>query len=262
MTTSIKGKTLERRDVIAVVERAFFVLRTVAGAGEPLGVRELARRTDLSPATTLRLVRTLEYLGMVQRHPGGDVVLGPGVDTLTGTGPGVPTADQFLPLLTRLVESFSEAATAAIDDGDHTLFVAHVAPGSAVQVADVTGDRWPAHTTASGIVLMGAWEPARLDEYLGGDLSWPAPGTITDPKTLRRRIDAARRNGFAWSVEELVADAAGLAVPLVDARDRVVAAVGLYAPSYRLHPDHPATEGLPARLIAMVERLGGVVTGR
>lgn len=262
MTANMEGKTSERRDVIAVVERAFFVLRTVAGSGEPLGIRELARRTDLSPATTLRLVRTLEALGMVQRHPSGVVVLGPGVDTLTGDSPTAPTADQFLPLLTRLVEAFSEAATAGIDDGDHTLFVAHVAPDSAVQVADVTGDRWPAHTTASGIVLMGAWEPARLDNYLDGDLSWNAPGTITDPAVLRRRVDAARSGGFAWSVEELVADAAGLAVPLVDGRDRTVAAVGLYAPTYRLHPDLPATKDLPARLVDMVERLGGVVTGR
>ena len=124
-----------------------------------------------------------------------------------------PTTERLLPVLGRIVDTFSEGATAGIDDGDATLFVAHVAPVAAVHVADVTGDRWPPHTTASGIVLMTGWNDDRLDSYLAGDLEWSAPNTITDPTQLCSRVDEARVNGYAWSVEELVNDAAGLAVP-------------------------------------------------
>lgn len=240
---------------MSVVERAFFVLQVVAAEPEALGVRELARRTDLSPATVLRLVRTLEALAMVERLPGGGVTLGPGVDTLTATGPRAPTSERLLPVLGRIVDTFGEAATAGIDDGDTTLFVAHVAPVAAVQVGDVTGDRWPAHTTASGVVLMTGWSEDRLDAYLAGDLAWSAPNTITDPAGLRSRIDEVHAKGYAWSVEELVADAAGLAVPLRDEHDQIVAAVGLYAPTYRLHPDLTDLADLPQRLIDLVRRL-------
>ena len=160
-----------------------------------------------------------------------------------------------MPLLSRIVDTFAEAATAGIDDGDATLFVAHIAPVSAVQIADVTGDRWPAHTTASGIVLMSGWRDDRLDAYLDRDLEWSAPNTITDPARLRRRVDQTRTDGYAWSVEELVADAAGLAVPLRNSQGTIVAAVGLYAPTYRLHPELPHLADLPHRLIDLVDRL-------
>lgn len=249
------------RDTVAVVERAFFVLQVVAAAEAALGVREIARRTDLAPATVLRLVRTLESIGMVARRPNGAVVLAPGVDTLRGRGPTSPTADQFVPLLGRLVETFGEAATAAVDDGPETLFLAHVAPAAAVQINDVTGDRWPAHTTASGLVLMGAWSDERLSGYLAGDLAWDAPNAIADPTALRRRVESVRAAGFAWSIEELVAEAAGLAVPIVDEGGRIIAAVGLYAPTYRLHPDIDGMDDLPARLIDLVTRLGTSLSG-
>lgn len=253
MSAATDGK--EDADTIAVVERAFYVLQAVASAGGPIGVRELARRTDLSPATALRLVRTLDAIGMVDRRPDGRIVVGSAVDTIAGDGAVTLDADRFRPLLGRIVEAFGEAATAAIDDGPETLFLAHVAPRAAVQVADVAGDRWPAHTTASGIVLMCAWAESRLEDYLVGDLSWDAPGTITDPVALRRRIERARADGFAWSVDELVADAAGLAVPVTDEAGSVVAAVGLYAPTYRLHPDLDGMAELPTRLAELVGRL-------
>lgn len=255
------GKSGRPADTIAVVERAFFVLRVVAAADGALGVREVARRSDLSPATALRLLRTLLAIGMVERRPDGRYVLGSGVEALTDNLPSTPTAEQLTPLLSRLVETFGEGATAAVDDGDETLFLAHVAPASAVQMADVTGDHWPAHTTASGLVLMGAWSQSRLGTYLGRDLSWNAPNTVTDPESLRRRVEQIRTSGFAWSIEELAADAAGLAVPVVDARGAIVAAVGLYGPTYRLHPDLDGMDELPGRLMETVTRLSTVVHG-
>ncbi len=255
MSLDVEHKPSPSRDTVSVVERAFFVLQVVAAEPESLGVRELARRTDLPPATVLRLVRTLEALGMVARRAGGLVSLGPGVATLTAAGPRVPTAERLMPLLGRIVDTFAEGATAGIDDGDTTLFVAHVAPVSAVQIADVTGDRWPAHTTASGIVLMSGWIDDRLDAYLDGDLDWSAPNTMTDPALLGSRIDQVRTDGYAWSVEELVADATGLAVPLRNSQGTIVAAVGLYAPTYRLHPELAHLADLPHRLIDLVDRL-------
>ena len=253
MTATIESK--RSHDTIAVVERAFFVLQVVASAESPIGVRELARRTDLSPATVLRLVRTLDAIGMVERRPDGRIVVGSAVDTIAGDGGTALGADRFRPMLTRIVETFGEAATAAVDDGPDTLFLAHVTPRAAVQVVDVAGDRWPAHTTASGLVLMGAWSDERLEDYLAGDLTWDAPATITGPGRLRRRIERVRLDGFAWSVDESVADAAGLAVPVTDDAGSIVAAVGLYAPTYRLHPDIEGMADLPARLSELVERL-------
>ncbi|NNE96797.1 MAG: hypothetical protein HKN24_12295 [Acidimicrobiales bacterium] len=92
------------------------------------------------------------------------------------------------------------------------------------------------HTTASGLVLMTAWSPERLDTYLAGQLQQPTPMTTTDPAAIRDRVSRAHADGYAWSVEEATLETCGLAVPINDRRGTVVAAVGLFGPLYRLSP--------------------------
>lgn len=221
---------------IAVVERAIHVLQAIAAAEAPVGLRELGRRTSLSPPTTLRLVRTLEGLGLIERLPDGSIRSGVGVNTLIpAAAPGVPVA-VLEGLLRRMVEVFGEGATAGIDDGDGTLFVAHVAAAGAVQVADVTGDRWPMHATASGLVLMTGWSDERLSTYLAEPLQQLTPKTPTDPSHVRERVAQTREQGYAWSVEEATLETCGVAVPVTDRSGTIAAAVGLYGPLYRLSP--------------------------
>ena len=95
---------------------------------------------------------------------------------------------------------------------------------------------------------MGAWSRSRLDLYLARDLGWNAPNTVTESELLRHRVEQIRADGFAWSIEELAADPAGLAVPVLDARGAIVTAVELYGPTYRLHPDLDGMDELPGRL--------------
>src|SRR5690349_8988735 len=53
------------------VHRAFGLLQLVVAAGEPVGVRELARRAGLARSTTSRMLAILAELGMVERTPDG-----------------------------------------------------------------------------------------------------------------------------------------------------------------------------------------------
>ena len=251
MSVDLRAQAPPSGQGIAVVERAVAVLQTVAAAEAPVGLRELGRRTSLSPPTTLRLVRTLEGLGLLERLPDGGIRVGPGITTL------LPTSDAGIPvavlegILRRMVEVFGEGATAGIDDGDGTLFVAHVAAPSAVQVADIAGDRWPMHTTASGFVLMAGWPEERLVEYLARPLRQPTPKTPADPGRIRDRVAQAREQGYAWSVEEATLDTCGVAVAIPDRSGATAAAVGLFGPLYRLSPD----DGLGRDLARLVGEL-------
>ena len=68
---------------IGPVHRAFGLLQLVVAAGEPIGVRELARRSGLSKSTVARLLGILDELGMVERTANGAARPGTGLAALT-----------------------------------------------------------------------------------------------------------------------------------------------------------------------------------
>lgn len=233
------------------VERAFRILQEVVAAGEELGVREIGRRAGLPRSTVSRLVATLDGLGMVARTTGGGVVVGSALSTLQSAGGAAPlVADRLRPILVELVERFGEHAAVAVDGGDSVLYLAQVPAEQPVSAPEVVGQRHPFHLVAPGLLLMARWEEARLDGYLAQPLEGPTPTSVTDPVVVRERLVTIRADGFAWTDQELDVGVNGLAVPVIDGRD-LVAAIGLYGPSYRFAPEHSPDLGRRlARLMA------------
>jgi len=219
------------------VDRAFHLLQVVVSSNEPLGVRELGRRTGLPRSTASRLVGTLERLRMVDRTPNGDVIPGGGLATLQIDSSTAPLLkDQLHPLLIDLVQRFGENAALAVDDGDALLYVSNVASENPVSVSDVAGERHSFHLVAPGLVAMSAWPAARLTEHLRSPLTAATEFSMTRSSALRRRLRQVATDGFAWTDQELDVGINGLAVPVI-IDGALVATISLYGPSYRFSPD-------------------------
>ena len=83
----------EPADLIRSVSRALRVLESVGGTPRGLTVKQIARRCELTVATTYHLVRTLAYEGYVIRRDDGTYGVGPGGQRpLPGTRRRVPGA--------------------------------------------------------------------------------------------------------------------------------------------------------------------------
>ncbi len=233
-----------------VVERSFFLLQAVAAADEPVGVRELARRTGLARSTVSRLLTTLEGLGMIERTADGLSRPGTALATLVPTG-GLPPLwrDQLRSLLGELVDRFGESAALAVDDGEAVLYLSQISSGSAVQVPNVSAERHPFHLVAPGLALMAEWSDDRVDDYLAGPLAKATDHSVVEPVQLRSRIEQIRRDGYIWAEEELDDEVNGLAC-VVTRRDGRSAAVSIYGPAYRLSPG--VRPGLAAEFCALV----------
>jgi DNA-binding IclR family transcriptional regulator len=219
------------------VQRAFGLLQTVVAAGgEPLGVRELARRTGQPRSTTARLLGVLEDLGMVERTADGAAIPGSALVTLNPAGgrPAPLLRDRLRPLLAELVTRFGESAAVGVDDGERFLYLATERGPSAVQVPDETGRRYSFHTIAPGLVAMSTWDRRRLAAYLSGPLDAPTAHTMTAPARLRRRLQQIRHDRFAWTDQELDWEINGVATPICGDDGTLLAVVSLYGPAYRL----------------------------
>ena len=222
------------------IERAFHLLQLVAAADEPLGVRELGRRSGLPRSTVSRLTTQLVELGMLTRSGVGGVMSGPALATLVPGGEAPPAAleDRLRPLLVECVQRFGESAALTIDTPDGALYLTHVLGPSAIQAPDPTGERLAFHLVAPGLALMTAWDHERLSTYTTAPLPAATPLTITEPEPLRELVATSAAKGYAWADQALDLEVNGLAVLVPGAEP--VASISLYGPAYRLNPaDRP-----------------------
>lgn len=218
------------------VHRSFALLQLLVAAGEPLGVRELARRSGLSKSAVSRLLATLAEIGMVERTGDGGARPGAGLATLTRRVEHTPALlrERLRPLTAEMQREYDENAAVGIDDGNGLLYLASARVPAAVQVADPVGETFPFHLVAPGLVAMAAWPAARLDEYLAAPLAGGTPHSLTEPDAVRERLARIRRDGYAWTDQELDLEVNGLAAPIRDGDGAPVAVATLYGPSYRL----------------------------
>lgn len=217
------------------VHRAFGLLQLVVATGEPVGVRELARRSGLSRSTTSRMLGILAELGMVERTPDGGARPGAGLATLTqrvDTSPAV-LRERFRPVAIDMRRNYGENAAVGVDDGAGFLYLASARVPAAVQVADPLGRTYPFHLVAPGLVAMAAWSAERLGEYLSGPLEASTAHSVTRPAAIRKRLARIRRDRYAWTDQELDLEVNGLAAPIIDTDGRTIAVATLYGPSYR-----------------------------
>ncbi len=215
------------------IRRAFDVLGALAGG--PLGVTEVADRAGLPKSTAARLLTTLAREGAVEQVPGDTRYrLGPRLATLAaGLTPVRSLAAVAHPVLIGLAATAGEAAGLSVPDGDLVHYIDQVDTPNPVSVRDWTGSRVPMHAVSSGQVLLAFRPPAALERYLERPLERFTARTITDPDTLRERLRAIRRDGYAWVCEEFDEGINSVAAPIADTSGEVVAAVHLHGPSYR-----------------------------
>lgn len=233
------------------IDRAFHLLQLVAAADEPLGVRELGRRSGLPRSTVSRLTTQLVELGMLTRSGVGGVTSGPALATLVPGGEAPPAAleDRLRPLLVECVQRFGESAALTIDTPTGALYLTHVLGPSAIQAPDPTGERLAFHLVAPGLALMTAWDDSRLADYTAAPLPAATPLTVTEPDALRDLVGTSAAQGYAWADQALDLEVNGLAV-LVPGADPV-ASISLYGPAYRLNPsDRPGLGDALRELVA------------
>jgi IclR family KDG regulon transcriptional repressor len=201
--------------------RALDVLLALGGDGTAsdggLGVVRLSELLGREKSQVSRTLKALAARGFVDRDPDTlEYRLGWRLYTLAAR-----TARSRLlalaPLhLRRLVDELGETAHLSVLDGDEVLTLLSERSLRLVQAADWSGHRVPAHCTSSGRALL-------LDADRG------ALG-----RDVHRHVVRARELGYAAVDGEFEPGLVGVAAPVRDFRGRVVAALNVSGPKFRL----------------------------
>jgi DNA-binding IclR family transcriptional regulator len=138
-------------------------------------------------------------------------------------------------ILIALVAEFGETAHLSVLQHTEVLTLLSESPSSAITATGWSGRTVPASCTSSGRALLLDHElPALEALFAGADLERFAPRAPGNVAELHRRIRAARDRGYTVVNEEFEPGLVGAAAPVRDFQGRIIAAVNISGPKFRL----------------------------
>jgi DNA-binding IclR family transcriptional regulator len=141
------------------------------------------------------------------------------------------------PICQELAVAVGETVNVAIHDGPEVISIDQVIGGAAITSIDWVGKRTPMHATAAGKVFLAFMAPARADEIMARGLKNYTPHTLVDPARLKEQLELVRKRDYATTSEEHEIGLAAVAAPIRALDGRVVAAVTLSGPTFRVNDD-------------------------
>jgi len=220
---------------IRAIDRAFSILRLVARHPEGVGVTVIAQTIDLPKSTTSRILSTLERWEAVARTSDNRFQIGLELVRLVGQRPFSQNLSTLArPVLQEIADMTGEAVALCILDELQVYHLDHVQSQQAVRVRDWTGERTPLHVSSAGKIFLAYGNSNLVEAYLERPLSRFTDRTIMSPDILRAQLPQIRGQGYAVSDEEFDDDVLGFAVPVLDSHGKVIAAINLYGPKFRM----------------------------
>jgi IclR family KDG regulon transcriptional repressor len=138
-------------------------------------------------------------------------------------------------LLERLVENLGETAHLSVLQGTEVLTVLSESPAHAVKADGWAGRLVPIYCTSSGRALLFDHDRKAVAGLLSSvEFRGLRPGTVRNIEELQESISFARKRGYALGDEEFEFGLVGAAAPVRDFKGRLVAALNISAPKFRL----------------------------
>jgi DNA-binding IclR family transcriptional regulator len=212
----------------SVVDRIVRLISAFPQDVSTLQLSELAARAGLPLTTAHRLVRQLAEHDLLETAPGG--LVRPGVrlwELVNRTSPTVALREAAMPFMEDIQQVLNQNVNLAVLDGWEALFVERLSRrGSVANRAQVAG-RMPVHITSAGLALMAHQDKALQAQYL--DQFGDPDGKVTRD-AMRALLGETARQGFAQLKGAVDPDTWGIAVPVLNRRQRAVASLGVVVP--------------------------------
>lgn len=206
----------------------------VAAGGN--GVGELAALIGRDKSQVSRMLATLADEGFAERDPSTRRYrLGWRVFALAARSGDQRLLTVARPVLIRLVRETGESSHLSVLRGDSVLTLLTESPVRALHAVSWVGRMVPALATSSGRALLFDHDREQLLAVLGNS-SWERPTSQAphDVDELLERIQKARPRGYAQVDEESEPGLVAVGAPVRAGDGRIVAAVNISAPKFRL----------------------------
>ena len=218
------------RDIMGGLAKGLTVIETFSAERPRQSISEVAAASGLDRATARRCLLTLAHHGYAD-YDGKIFTLTPRVLRLgTACLATMPLPQIVQPFLDDLSERVGQSSSVSILDGDEIVYVARAAQKRVMSIALMPGTRLPAYCTSMGRVLLAALPEGEAARILGpGPLPRRTARSLTDPQEVLAELARVRAQGHALIDQEVEEGLRSIAVPILNARGRTVAALNIGA---------------------------------
>jgi len=241
---------------VQVLDRAFTILDVLAENGSELGLAELSGKLGLHKSTVHRLLMVLERNRYVEKHP-SSAKYRLGWKLFELGMQAVARRDLFQlapPVVEWLMAETGETAHFGILREGEVISVVNAESQQTVRTPSTVGRRAPAHCTSLGKAILASLPRQQVLEFVRthGFRSYTR-NTITRLSLLESELRRTRERGYAVDDEEREDGLRCIGAPVLDHTGRVVAAISIAGPAFRVGQDRlPA---LAASVMSAAARL-------
>ena len=221
------------------IEKALEILRAFIPDNQPLRSVEISNRLEMNKATVNRILVTLKKRGFViQDDNSRHYRLGPST-ALLGRAVKISLSGRLValakPYLDGLRDKVGETVHLEILTGGR-IFLTYSAKGiRQVRVTPRVGDQMAINANAGAKAITAFRSQEAIEKGLAKRLEKFTAKTVTDPNKIRKEYEEIRTTGLAYDKEEYDEDVNAVGAPIFNHEDRVVAAVVIVAPAFRMN---------------------------
>lgn len=245
-----------------VLKKSVAIIDALSNADAPMRFIDLADAAKLPKSTSHRLLASLISEGLVefderrQRYQLGLKLIDWAFKSLNSIDVSKAALDEMETLSAKVGEQVS----LAILNGNEVMYLKTTESSQILKVvASQTGDREPAHCTAVGKVILAHLSNAKFDKVSDSlSLKRFTEQTITDRECFDQELKRIRNMGYALSDREQHELVHGIAAPIFDFEGNVIAALNIWAPTFRTNQETLLgwVETLCATAMKISQRMG------
>ena len=219
-----------RHEAMGGLAKGLAILEAFGPAQPRLTVTEAAQVSGTTPAAARRCLLTLAELGYLT-HDGKYYSPTPRVVRLTSAYSGTATLPVLAqPCLVAVRDELDESASLAVRDGLDSLFVARAEAARIVSAGVRVGATLPLWASATGRVLLASLPDEEMASVLAESRrERRTANTLVTIHEIKERIEQVRREGVAFTDEELDIGLRTMAVPVTDSASVTQAAMSVSA---------------------------------
>ncbi len=199
-------------------------------------VEQISQHTEIPTSTAYRYIRILCDKGFLEKAPDGSYHLGLRMLELSraARSSNRDLRLTLLPSMQRIASQIVETVTLMRLFNKHAMCVESIEGQQVVRVTIEQGRMQPLYAGASSKILLSAIDEAEWDNYLGGHLEALTQNTLTDVEKIKAQLRDVKKQGYATSNSEIDEGGRAIAVPIMNRKNDVVAALSIEGPFFRM----------------------------
>jgi DNA-binding IclR family transcriptional regulator len=220
----------------------------------PMPLKDLAELAGLGKASTLRLLRTLQATGYLERDQNENYRLSQDWPNAAQQHLLQSVREAAIPVLNTISSEFGETVALAFLFDDLIRVVEVIESTHNIRMSNHKGGVLQPYASSLGkaIAALQTAEKAQELLYTYGIFRL-TPATMTDFRAIQEDLALVRERGYAWDREETVPGGTCLGAPIRSPSGDVIAALSISMPKDRFTPELEAL--LPQRMTAYAEQI-------